>query len=366
MGVVTVGPARATASGAAPAPQPQCVSAPPAAVTYSVTQAPVATNPRLVDLTFDSTAVDSYMETTYKRPPHVYVLEPSDYNTAPTGTKWPVIYLLHGHGGSYQDWVNPTAGNVQAIIDNSALAGRAFVVMPDGGYDGFYSDWLGLDADGHNGSGASGATEPLWQQFHMDEVMPWIDSHFPVATGPADTAIAGLSMGGFGAMSYAALYPGTFGWAGEFSGAVDSDVYWPVGSSVEGEAVNLPDGKAPDNCIWGDPVVDHAVWEEHDPTALAADLGATENQGIKLYLASGNGAPDTNPQPGEPAWSPGAAGIEQGVYQENYNFDRALVAAGITPSVVDFYPYGTHDWFYWRNDLAGFLSLLGRSSFPSP
>src|SRR5581483_1106180 len=155
LGAFVVGaPARATSAGGGPPPQPQCVSAPPP-LGWSATAAPVPSNPRLIDVTFTESAVNSYMMKTAGRPAHVFVLEPSDLSAAPAGTKWPVIYLLHGHGGAYADWMNPANGNLQSIVDGSDLGGRAFVVMPDGGYDGFYTDWIGLDADGHNGIAAS-------------------------------------------------------------------------------------------------------------------------------------------------------------------------------------------------------------------
>ncbi|HEV2368799.1 MAG TPA: alpha/beta hydrolase-fold protein, partial [Acidimicrobiales bacterium] len=177
-----------------------------------------------------------------------------------------------------------------------------------------------------------------------------------VEKGSVHVAIAGQSMGGFGAMSYTARHPGLFGTAGEFSGAVDTDLDWPVAPVAQEQVANLPDGKAADDCIWGDPVTQHQLWLSHDPTNLAARL-----RGVALYLASGTGAPDPN----NPSsfTNPGGALTEAGIYQMNQGFLSALRQDGITPAAVNFYPFGVHDWPYWRADLAQFLRLLSTDGF---
>ena len=70
-------------------------------------------------------------------------------------------------------------------------------------------------------------------------------------------------MGGFGSMSYSARHPGLFSAAAGFSGAVDflhldrvSALYAFLGNPVAG---------TPDGPIWGDPVTNYAVWQDHDP-----------------------------------------------------------------------------------------------------
>src|SRR6266480_1971583 len=70
------------------------------------------------------------------------------------------------------------------------------IVMPDGGHDaeaGWYSDW----ADGSR----------QWETFHMRTLVRYVDHHFRVLRR-GHRAVAGLSMGGFGAMSYAARHRG--------------------------------------------------------------------------------------------------------------------------------------------------------------
>jgi S-formylglutathione hydrolase FrmB len=328
---------------AAPEPFP-CSTAGPVDMSFSVSTSAVPGHPRLRDLTIDAPSVDSYVKATTKPPrlPRAYVLLPAGYNPVATPTRYPVLYLLHGHGGSYADWV--AKGNVESIVGSRKL----IVVMPDGGYDGFYSDWYGTDPDGHNGSVA-----PAWETFHLRQLLPWIDAHYNTIPNRAGRAVAGLSMGGEGSMGYPARHPELFSVAGGFSGAVNPDLDWPVGPLAQEQVANLSDGRKPDECIWGDPLTQDVIWQGHDPTELAGNLADVE-----LYLASGTGVPD--PSPGAPAFSPTAALTEHGIFQDNVAFTTSLVAHGHPAATMhtNFYPVGTHEWYYWQRDLTQFLSYL--------
>lgn len=294
---------------------------------------------RLRDYTLRSSALGVQGTSGMPVTTHVMVLLPPGYDPA-AGRRYPMLLLLHGHGGSYRDWAEH---HVEQIVDQ--VDPNLIVVMPDGGYDGFYSDWYGTDIDGHTGS-----VPPGWETYHLAELLPWVDNSFRTIGTRSGRAVAGLSMGGFGAMSYAARHPDLFALAGSFSGAVDNDLAWPIGSEAQSVAANAPDRKEPDNCIWGDPVTSAVEWHTHDPTELAPNLAPV---GVSVW--SGDGLPDT--APGAPAWNPGAGATEAGIDQENQAFVGALTAAGQHP-LVDFYGAGTHDWFYWEHDLAQFLGRL--------
>jgi S-formylglutathione hydrolase FrmB len=325
------------ASAGTPA-SPLCVTrTAPARAALTVTSWKSATaDGRIRDYTLGSTALGGIGR---PAPTHVAILLPPHYDPADTATRYPVLYLLHGHGGHYSDW---TQHGIEALIGGRKM----IVVMPDGGYDGWYSDWYGTDVDGHSGSVAPG-----WETYHVDELLPWVDRTFNTFGDRQGRAIAGLSMGGFGAMSYAARHPDLFAAAGAFSGAVDIDDGWPVGSGTQGLAANLPDRKEPDNCVWGDPATEDVVWRTHDPTELAGNLAA-----VPVSLWFGNGEPG-DASPGAPQWSPGAGATEAGVNQENQGFIAALRAAGHSP-YVDSYGAGIHGWFYWERDLSAFLGRM--------
>jgi S-formylglutathione hydrolase FrmB len=256
-----------------------------------------------------------------------------------------VLYLLHGHGGQGPlDWL--INGNAESIVDASPHP-DLIVVIPDGGYDGWYSDWYGRDQ-----YDPSTAPPPAWETFHIGQLIPWVDSTFHTLDGRAGRAIAGLSMGGFGSMSYAARHPDLFAAAGSFSGAVNTDIDWPVGSTAELAAANLPDGQRPDNCIWGDPVTQHDVWQAHNPTSRAASLA-----GVSLYIASGDGTPGPADLSKQPQSLAGQAASEAGIRMMNEQFIDALNQAGVAHT-ANLYSPGVHDWPYWRTDLANFLAWL--------
>jgi S-formylglutathione hydrolase FrmB len=125
----------------------------------------------------------------------VRLLLPAHYETE-KARLWPVLYLLHGCCDSYVSWTRST--DIEQLTERSDI----LVVMPDGGKAGFYSDWQ---------------SGPRWETFHTTELPKLLTQHYrasPVA------AVAGVSMGGLGALDYAARHPGMFTVAASFSGIV--------------------------------------------------------------------------------------------------------------------------------------------------
>jgi S-formylglutathione hydrolase FrmB len=252
---------------------------------------------------------------------HVRVLLPADYDANPCA-RYPVLYLLHGVGDSWQDWSTKTD-----LVEFS----RQFpliIVTPDGGNTpdaGWYSDWR----DGSR----------QWERFHIDTLVPWVDANFRTL-GDGHRMIAGFSMGGFGAMSYAARHPGLFKAAASFSGIVDTMYAYPASGpffATLHERLGTPDAR-----VWGDQFQNEAVWRDHNPTDRAADL-----KGTALFLYAGIGAP-TGANGDNPEKAPNYL-TEHFVYQTNLSFLRALDSAKV-PYTSDFHP-GYHDWPYFQAGL---------------
>ena len=108
---------------------------------------------------------------------------------------WPVLYLLHGLGGNERSWA--TLGDIDATLDRMIASGEIaplVVVMPDGG-DGWYID--------STGSGGPGNFEAALTR----NLPTWVEASFPVRTDRGGRAVAGLSMGGYGALRFALLTP---------------------------------------------------------------------------------------------------------------------------------------------------------------
>jgi S-formylglutathione hydrolase FrmB len=278
---------------------------------------------RLLDITLSTHAL--------AKPTHLRVLLPAGYS-ASESSRYPVLYLLHGALDDYKSWT--AKGDAERITAGLPL----IVVMPDAGGGGWYTDWVR--------GGAGGV--PEWESYHVHELIPWIDANFRTRATRDGRAVAGLSMGGFGAMTYAARHPDLFSYAASFSGAVDSNdpELWPI---VQFEAVH--DGGTPD-AIFGPRATDEVIWRGHNPWDLAANL---RGMGLAVYTGNGQKGPyDTS------LFDP----IEAGVHTMSVSFHNRLDALGI-PHVWDDYGPGQHAWPYWQRDLRQTLPAV-MSTFAHP
>lgn len=129
-----------------------------------------------------SVADVSYYSSVLKRDRRMHVYTPPGF--ANSDEKLPVFYLLHGALDSDDSW--STVGRAGFILDNLIAKGEAnpmIVVMPHGHTGPFVMGQDGLPL------------EEFVNEFNTD-IKPYIESHYPVLTDRANTAIAGLSMGG--------------------------------------------------------------------------------------------------------------------------------------------------------------------------
>ena len=263
----------------------------------------------------------------------VNVLLPPGYcDPANAGLRYPVLYLLHGAGDTYQAWAAKT--DLVSFVDNDVVD-PPIIVMPDAGNNaqaGWYSDW----ADG----------EYQWETYHIDVLQDHVNQTY--RTLPDDIGVAGLSMGGFGAMSYAARHPGMFKVAASFSGALDM-LYGAPATGVIFTQLNSQYG-TPDDRVWGNQVTSRSTWEEHNPASLASEL-----KGTTVLLASGTGTPGG--AYGDDTSNPGGYALENGVFQMNLSMVRSLSLAGV-PFQEHFYPGGYHGWPYWQADLHWALPII--------
>jgi enterochelin esterase-like enzyme len=118
----------------------------------------------------------------------------------------PVIYLLHGADGHGLDWVDQ--GHVQAAADRLIAEHRlpkVIIVMPDA-----QNSWY-VDSP-PSGLGAMGTA--------IERDLPdWIESHYPARSARSGRAVAGYSMGGFGALDFALGHPERYAAVAAMSGA---------------------------------------------------------------------------------------------------------------------------------------------------
>ncbi|MBL7707468.1 MAG: esterase [Chitinophagaceae bacterium] len=134
-----------------------------------------------------------------------YIYTPPAYDSA-VNNSYPVLYILHGGGEDETGWAKQ--GKTDLILDNLIAAGKArpmLVVMMDGNM---------------SGGGIAGFGERSLQLFERElkeAVMPFVEKNYRIAKGSANTALAGLSMGGLQTLYAGIKNTDHFAYLGVFS-----------------------------------------------------------------------------------------------------------------------------------------------------
>ena len=259
---------------------------------------------REVDLTVESPAVGGQVK--------VRLLLPAHYQTK-KNQRWPVLYLFHGCCDSYVSWTRST--DIEQLTEHLDV----LVAMPEGGLVGFYSDWQ---------------SGPRWETFHTIELPMLLAQNYGAGT---IAAVAGLSMGGLGALDYAARHPGMFTVAASFSGIVHTRL-----SSDESQGyLGLIQSEGQDPlALWGEPDAHVDIWKQHNPYDLAPQL-----RDLRLFISAGNGQPGPLDKAGTSEDS-----IETQIGAENRAFAERVQQLGLN-ATIDLYGPGTHNWVYFQREL---------------
>ena len=112
--------------------------------------------------------------------------------------RYPVLYLLHGISGHFSDWVSRTN-----LAEHARLY-KLIVVLPEGGDLMYVNSPRGREED-----------------HIVKELIPAVDRAFRTIPLRRARAVAGLSMGGYGALLMGLKHPNLFAFAGSFSGALE-------------------------------------------------------------------------------------------------------------------------------------------------
>lgn len=146
---------------------------------------------------------DVVKSTVLKQDLRMNVYLPDNYKTATT--PFPVIYLLHGASGDEHDWTRK--GGVVETLDaliKRGLLRPSVAVMPSIGPQSWFAD------------GAAYKMETAL----MTEMLPYVEGNYKVSKLRRDRSIAGLSMGGYGALNLSLRHPDLFCAAGIISPAI--------------------------------------------------------------------------------------------------------------------------------------------------
>ena len=250
----------------------------------------------------------SYLSKALFRTVPLYVILPSDkidYRTFGYANdrdkKFKTLYLLHGLLGDCSDWVNGT--RIRRWAEEKNLA----VVMPSGD-NAFYIDYPG--------------TKNNYSDFIGKELVEVTRNMFPLSDKREDTYIAGLSMGGYGALRNGIVYSDTFSHVAGLSSAAH------LFDGKEHDAM-LMDEKA----IFGD--MDKAAKTDLNPT-VAFDNLLKENRPVPKFYIS--------------------CGTEDGLFDANVDFKNYLVDKGADVTWDE--EKRGHDWDFWDSQIKKVLDWL--------
>lgn len=238
----------------------------------------------------------------------VTVVLPSAYS--PVGRPFPVLYLLHGHGGNRHTWLR------SVDIAAQAADGRLIMVFPECGRFWFINDMAGR----------------RYEDYLVHEVVTHIDQHFNTVRHRSGRAIAGFSMGGASALFQALRHGGLFSVVGSNSGAFEAPLR--VGDPYHGHRgdsrLAIPTVRDHER-VWGP--VGSAVRRAYDPYRL---VGARDrSRPLSVYLDVGTADFDR-------------------MIAMNRNMRDALVAARVDHEYRE--RAGGHDWSFVS---AGAPALFG-------
>jgi S-formylglutathione hydrolase FrmB len=237
---------------------------------------------------------------------------------------WPVVYLLHGGSENYKSWTKNT--DVEKLSSRHGV----IVVMPEGGSNGGYTDWL---------------VGPQWETFHLTELRRLLETKYRAGRR---RAVAGLSTGGYGALIYAARHRGMFEFAGSYSGFAST----LTAGVPEVLLTGLPGKDLEKFLMWGNPVINSKIWKQHDPVHQAHRL-----RGTRLYVSCPrNGVKGPLDPPTAQAVDP----AEAFVYYTVKPFLKRLRELKI-PVTTHLYDKGTHSWVYWERELKRSWPMMMRA-----
>ena len=237
------------------------------------------------------------------------IVLPASYSAQNSSERFPVVYLLHGLTGHYDNWTDKTK---LATLP----ASRDVIIVTPEGENGWYTDSVARPSD-------------KYESYIIKELIPEIDKKFRTIAGRNHRAIAGLSMGGYGAIKFGVKYPELFVVAGSFSGALGA-------ATITEKQIPGAIGKSID-AIFGS-----TGSETRASNDLFAVVRGSTPEKIRslpfLYMD---------------------CGTEDFLFKNNQEFATLLLEKKI-PHEYRHRP-GAHNWKYWDAQVEEFLELADKS-----
>jgi putative tributyrin esterase len=228
------------------------------------------------------------------------------YYSAPR-RRFPVLYLLHGLFGSCNNWIELT--RLVRYADLHDL----IIVTPEGA-DSWYADSATIRND-------------KFESYILKDLIPAVEARFRTRADRTSRGIAGLSMGGYGALKFALKRPDLFGFAASSSGAFNGPILTDESRAEEWEEMK--------------PSIIRAFGTSPSRTRRANDLFRI----VQKFDSNKHEAPVVFID----------CGKRDSFLDVNRAFSRTLAEYGITHTYKEF--SGGHDWVYWNRRLKNILRL---------
>lgn len=278
---------------------------------------------------------------------------PPSYREQPQ-RRYPSAYYLHGLWGSETDWTRQ--GALQLTLDSLTAAGlpEMIVVMPDGD-DGWYTTWNTLvdvsvcrraftPRPGDEEVSRYCVPWPHYDDYIARDLVAAIDGRYRTLASRRSRAIAGLSMGGYGAISLALRFPDVFRAAASHSGVLSPAYAGPrpfdgtPRYAANDSALRASYGER----MW--PLIapafgrDTMGWMAREPARMAQRLAARDRARFPAIFLD--------------------CGTEDGLIDHSRSFRAELLRLGVTPAYAE-WP-GAHDWPYWKRHAPESLAWIAR------
>jgi putative tributyrin esterase len=240
------------------------------------------------------------------------VIVPAGYDDkANSSVRYPVIYLLHGLAGHFDNWTSKTK------LSTYLTEYKVIVVMPEGD-DGWYTDSATIPND-------------KYESYILQELIPDIDNRFRTIAERRGRVIAGLSMGGYGSFKFGLKRPELFSVVGSFSGALTAAL--PAAKDIAPSWKELIDSLA---SVYGPE--DSQTRKDNDIYRLTREIPPEQVKSLPFFYLS--------------------CGTEDGLIKANREFTTLLAEKKI-PHEFRELP-GKHDWEFWDAQIQEFLRVVNK------
>ena len=235
------------------------------------------------------------------------VVLPTNYKNSNEKTFYPVVYLLHGLTGHFDNWTDKTK-----LVEHAAKYN--FIIVTPEGNNGWYTDSASVPND-------------KYESYIVQELIPEIDKNYRTLKDKKHRVIAGLSMGGYGSVKFGLKYPEMFSLVGSFSGALGAGTWTQKDISAKGVIAESLLG------VFG--IENSQTRRTNDVFKLVREMSPDKYKTLPFIYVD--------------------CGTEDFLYQNNRNFADLLVEKKI-PHEFRQLP-GKHDWRFWNSQIQEFLEV---------